>query len=215
MWYLYLDESGDLGFDFVNKKPSRFFTVTILVVKGVENNRALINGVKKTIRRKLDSKRRRKTIDTELKGERTSIKIKEYLYNQLLNIPFELYCVTMNKRQAFAKLADEKSRIYNYMARLVLEQIPFGEPPGRVELIIDKSKNKPQIQEFNSYIISHLQGRLDPLIPLDIYHRVSHQDYGLQATDVFSWGVFRKYEREDTEWFEFFRERIRYAGQYP
>ena len=24
MWYLYLDESGDLGFDFVNKKPSRF-----------------------------------------------------------------------------------------------------------------------------------------------------------------------------------------------
>ncbi len=34
MWYLYLDESGDLGFDFVNKKPSKFFTITILVIKG-------------------------------------------------------------------------------------------------------------------------------------------------------------------------------------
>lgn len=27
--YLYLDESGDLGFDFENKKPSRFFVITI------------------------------------------------------------------------------------------------------------------------------------------------------------------------------------------
>lgn len=43
MWYLYLDESGDLGFDFVRKKPSRFFTVTILLVEGMENNRTLIN----------------------------------------------------------------------------------------------------------------------------------------------------------------------------
>lgn len=33
MWYLYLDESGDLGFDFVNKKPSKFFTVSILKEK--------------------------------------------------------------------------------------------------------------------------------------------------------------------------------------
>lgn len=28
--YLYLDESGDLGFDFVNKKPSGFFIITLL-----------------------------------------------------------------------------------------------------------------------------------------------------------------------------------------
>ena len=43
MWYLYLDESGDLGFDFVTKRPSNFFTVTVLLGQGVENNRALIH----------------------------------------------------------------------------------------------------------------------------------------------------------------------------
>ena len=32
MLHLFLDESGDLGFDFVNKKPSKFFTITILVL---------------------------------------------------------------------------------------------------------------------------------------------------------------------------------------
>ena len=72
MWYLYLDESGDLGFDFVNKKPSRFFTVTILLVKGVENNRALINGIKKTINRKLNPRKRKRRIVRELKGYGTS-----------------------------------------------------------------------------------------------------------------------------------------------
>jgi len=51
--YLYLDESGYLEFDFFAKKPSKFFTVTILTINGIENNRRLINAVKKTIKRKL------------------------------------------------------------------------------------------------------------------------------------------------------------------
>ncbi|MBU1291133.1 DUF3800 domain-containing protein, partial [bacterium] len=33
MYYLYLDESGDLGFDLVNKNSSKFFTVCILLIK--------------------------------------------------------------------------------------------------------------------------------------------------------------------------------------
>ncbi len=102
MWYLYLDESGDLGFDFVNKKPSNFFTVTILIVKGIENNRTLIRAVKKTIRRKLDPYRKRTSVDTELKGERTSFQVKEYFYKQMAGVPLEIFSVTMNKRRAFA-----------------------------------------------------------------------------------------------------------------
>ncbi len=51
MLYLYLDGSGDPGFDFFGKKP-----VTILTIKGVENNRALVTAAKKTIRRKLYKK---------------------------------------------------------------------------------------------------------------------------------------------------------------
>ena len=62
MWYLYLDESGDLGFDFVNKKPSRFFTITILVIKGNIENRLLFNAVKKTLRRRLNPRKKRKRI---------------------------------------------------------------------------------------------------------------------------------------------------------
>ena len=57
MWHLYLDESGDLGFDFVNKKPSKFFTITILAVSSDERNKALISATKKVIRKKIKSKK--------------------------------------------------------------------------------------------------------------------------------------------------------------
>ena len=46
MWYLYLDESGDLGFDFVNKSPSKFFTIAILVLNSTNDNRKLIKAFK-------------------------------------------------------------------------------------------------------------------------------------------------------------------------
>jgi hypothetical protein len=49
MWHLYLDESGDLGFDFANKKPSKFFTITILAISNDKDNRNLINAVKRKL----------------------------------------------------------------------------------------------------------------------------------------------------------------------
>jgi len=33
----------------------------------------------------------------------------------------------------------------------------------RIEVIIDKSKSKKEIREFNEYIIRHPKGRIDPL----------------------------------------------------
>lgn len=77
MWYLYLDESGDLGFDFVNKKPSKFFTVAILAVNGIENNRKLIKGVKVALRRKLNPKKHRRRIVQEIKGKDTTLDVKQ------------------------------------------------------------------------------------------------------------------------------------------
>lgn len=209
MWYLYLDESGDLGFDFVNKKPSKFFTVTILALSGNDKNRFLINTVKRTLKRKLNRRTHRKRIVQELKGSETTLAVKEYLYNQLKGLKFGLYSLSLNKRRVYEKLTKEKSRIYNYVARLVLDRIPFEKALTRVELIVDRSKSKPEIQEFNSYIIRQLQGRLDPKVSLNICHKISHESLGLQATDMFCWGIYRKYENNDPVWFNMFaKEKV-------
>jgi hypothetical protein len=208
MLYLYLDESGDLGFDFFAKKPSKYFTVTILSVSGIENNRRLIKAVRKTIRRKLPQRQ------SELKGAKDSIRIKEFFYRQVSALPFNIYAVTLNKRRVYDSLAQQKDRVYNFIARNVLDRMPVENASTRIQVIIDRSKSKKEISEFNEYIIRHLKGRIDPQVPLDIYHWPSHENMGLQAVDTFSWGIFRKYEKKDYEWFNIFKEKVKYDSIY-
>lgn len=209
MWYLYLDESGDLGFDFVNKHPSKFFTVTILAVSTRDANRKIINAVKKTIRRKLNNKAHRGRIVQELKGTGTTLAVKKYFYNQVAEIKFGLYAVTLNKKKVYYQLTKDKSKIYNYIARQVLDKIPFEKNRStRVELILDKSMPKPEIFEFNTYISYQLQGRLSPKTFLYIAHRLSHENYGLQAVDIFCWGIFQQHERNRGDWYDVFQEKI-------
>ena len=212
MLYLYLDESGDLGFDFVNKKPSAYFTVCVLAVKGKENDRALGKAVKAVIGRKLRKGAKKRIV--ELKGIDTTLSVKKYFYRLASRVPFAIYAVTLNKRKAYESLASDKERIYNYLARLALEHVDFKDAAVRVIITVDKSKTRQEIAGFNRHIIDQVEAALDPGIPLEIYHIVSHESPGLQAADLFAWGVSRKHELGDSEWYRVFRERLRVDRVY-
>lgn len=212
MLYLYLDESGDLGFDFVNKKPSSFFTICVLAVKGRENDRALANSVRAVTRRKLLHNSPKGI--SELKGSRTPIEVKRFFYNKACRIDFKLHSVTLNKRRFYTRLTEDKERIYNYIARQALEGVDFKEAAVRVIITIDKSKARTEIHRFNNYMLTQIKSCLDPLIPLEIFHTFSDQSPILQAADMFAWGIFRKYERNDLEWYDIFKARIRSEKLY-
>ncbi|MBI5234281.1 MAG: DUF3800 domain-containing protein [Deltaproteobacteria bacterium] len=208
MLYLYLDESGDLGFDFFAKKPSKYFTVTVMLVQGVENRKKIAKAVKRTLRNKFPKQR------TELKGAKQPIGIKKYFYRHVESVPFEIYALTLNKRRVYDYLSQKKDRVYNFIARKVLDIIPFESASVRIGLVIDRSKSKKEIKEFDDYLIGQLSGRVEPRIPLDIDHHLSHEDLCLEAVDLFSWGIFRKYERGDREWFDVFKDKIKYDEIY-
>ncbi|HEX9757097.1 MAG TPA: DUF3800 domain-containing protein [Nitrospiria bacterium] len=209
MWFLYLDESGDLGFDFFGKRPSRFFTVAIMAVDGIEENRKIIKAVRKTIRRKFPIKR-----DVELKGVRTRIEIKQYFYSLIRPVRFSIYALTLNKRRVYDELATQKDRVYNFISRKVLDQFPFEDAETRIQLYLDRCKSKLEVREFNSYLERQLKSRIDPRVPLSIDHADSSDNPGLQVIDLFAWGIFRKYEKKDSEWFEVFKEKVRYDERY-
>lgn len=76
MVYLYLDESGDLGFDFVSKRPSRYFAICILLIHGMESRKRIIKMVERTLRRKLNPKLKRNRFVQELKAISTTQQIK-------------------------------------------------------------------------------------------------------------------------------------------
>ena len=84
----------------------------------------------------------------------------------------------------------------------------------RIELTMDRCKNTAEVEDFNAYIERQVQGRIDPRIPLNIAHRTSHEHRGLQAVDLFSWGVFRSYEKRDREWRDVFAEKVKYDDLY-
>lgn len=81
-------------------------------------------------------------------------------------------------------------------------------------LAVDRSKGKAEIRDFNTYIFRQLQGRLDPKVVLRIDHLTGPEEPALQAADLFSWGIFRKYEKDDSAWFDNFRDRVRFDEIY-
>jgi len=70
------------------------------------------------------------------------------------------------------------------------------------------------VVEFNSYIRSQLQARIDPKTPFDIYHWDSKQTPGLQLCDMFCWGIFVSRERKNNEWRSIFVKKIRFDDIY-
>lgn len=213
MWQLYLDESGDLGFDFNVKSPTEHFTICILATSDRESFLRIGNAVKKTLSRKL-GKPRNGALIHELKGTNTSLEVKNYFWRQVAECRFGIYAVTLNKRRVYEELTRDKDRVYNFIARQVLEQIPFEKADTAIQIVVDKSKSRKERVHFDRYILQQLQGRIDPAIPINIDHLVSHNTPQLQAVDLFTWGIFRKYEQQDTEWLEVFRGKVRYEERY-
>jgi len=212
--YLYVDESGDLGFDFVTKRPSRFFTVCILAVNGMQNTKKITKAVQRTLRRKVNPKNKRRRIVHELKGSSTTLQVKKYFFQSVKDVDFYIYALTLNKKRVYQDLVTDKSRIYNWVTRLLLDNLDFSHAMARITLVLDKSKSKREIKEFNSYIKRQLEERIDPRIPLNIEHKDSVKVLPLQAADLFSWGIFRKYERKDTTWFKIFQAKVGFDSVY-
>ena len=81
-------------------------------------------------------------------------------------------------------------------------------------MVVDRCKNKEEIRDFNQYLINQLEALLPLNTDLNILHLTSQESAGLQAVDLFSWGIFRKYECNDCGWYTIYRHKIRFETEY-
>ncbi len=93
--------------------------------------------------------------------------------------------------------------------------MPLEQTTNYVMLIVDRSKSKAEIREFDAYLFNQLEARIPLQVPLIINHYDSHENKLLQAVNLFAWGIYRKYEVGDTEWYDRFQEKIVYEQMYP
>ncbi len=208
---IYLDESGDLGFSFLDgKRPSKYFVTTLLVCQSDKASKTIQHAVAKTLRNKIN--RNHKKITHELKGTNTTYANRCYFYQAILSEEnWALYSLILDKLTLSKPLLDQpnKHRIYNYLAREILQHVDFSLSNHRVTLVVDKSKGVKKREEFDTYLFNHLESLLPLSVSLHINHDRSHLNKGIQAVDLFCWGIFRKYEHNDSAWYNVFADKIR------
>ncbi len=112
--YIYLDESGDLGFDFNGKMPSKFFIITLLVCDDAQSTLLIKKSVERTLKNKIYTTVKR-NIQDELKGVTTKISVKTYFFNNATKgDSWRVYSIILDK-QIFANKFNniDKHRVYN------------------------------------------------------------------------------------------------------
>lgn len=207
---IYLDESGDLGFDYKCNSPSQKFVITLLVC----NNKGAVDSfkraVRKTLKNKLNHRKQNKRRVEELHATKVNLPIKQYFYKQIRNPDWGIYTVVLNKKRVYEYLTTKPGRkkLYNYLANFLLQKIDLGIANPAVTLVVDRCKNKAEIADFNQYLGNQLEARLPLNIPLYIHHEDSRANKGLQAVDLFCWGIYRKYEHGDLAWYKAYGSKI-------
>lgn len=210
---IFLDESGDLGFDSTKKGSSKKFVITLLVCNSNATVQQIKFAGKRTLKNKLNHKNKSRTIH-ELKGTGTLLTIKKYWHRNLPSSGWSIYSVVVNKSRIVEHLASKagKKKLYNFLARFILEKIPLGTV-NHVRLVVDKCKNSEEIKDFNTDVKNQLQAMMPLNATLHIEHQSSQHSHGLQAVDLFCWGVFRKYEFNDTDWYNVYKNKIQFETE--
>lgn len=209
--YVFLDESGDLGFDFA-KNPSKYFAITLLVCYNRPTFFSFKSATKRTLLTKLNRKNT-KTPVSELKGSNTTLNTKQYFYKQLLKFPdqdWEIYSIVVDKTELFKQVDEhiEPHRLYNILSRDIMERIDFSMLNHNVQLIVDKCKGRNERSIFDYFLKTNLESKLPLNVCINILHEHSHNNAGLQAADLFCYGIVRKNALNDINWYSEFSDKI-------
>jgi hypothetical protein len=207
---LYLDETGCLGFDFSKSGTSRYLTIAVLACDGRSEFTSFKKAVNRTLKNKINRRRKKRPV-SELKASSTSIEVKRYFMKNAPNAGWKVYGITINKQNAMPHLTTKegKVKLYNHLASALLKKIPFKDDGQPVTLVLDKSKSKSEIADFNQYFERQTQGRLPINTPLYIHHEDSQSNPCLQAVDLFCWGIVRNRSRNDSLWITEYREYVK------
>jgi len=108
MAYIFMDESGDLGFDKSKKRTSKTFVITFLFS---ESRRPIEKVIKKTFS-KLPLKVK-KTHPGCLHATKENNKTRTNTLNYLSKLDISVLSITLNKDKVYTKFQNEKHLLYN------------------------------------------------------------------------------------------------------
>ncbi|TSC84443.1 MAG: hypothetical protein G01um101417_249 [Parcubacteria group bacterium Gr01-1014_17] len=201
MAYIFLDESGDLGF---KKKSSKWFIFTIAMTQDARALERVVKRVWRTLKKKY------KRLG-ELHASHEKDITRKRVLQQLGGVPdLKVLCVILNKQKVYVDLQNQKNYLYNYTANVLLDRLHNKEilvPKEPLHVFIDAKDTKKHLKEnFVRYLSDSIKKRRDGTFTVELHS--SHENKSLQAVDFISWAIFRKYERGDYGYYEIIKHKI-------
>ncbi len=203
MAYIFLDESGDLGFDFTKKGTTQYFVITLLFA----DHKRPIEKCVRTVHAHLRKRFRR------IGGVLHACKEEDVTRQRLLRCLSQKNCAVMtiylNKKRVYTRLQDEKAVLYNYVTNILLDRIFTKKlvSSDDIHLIASKREtNKFLNENFRSYLRRQMIVNHTRKIAVEI--RTPAEEKALQAVDFVSWAIFRKPEWRDDVYYNTIRGKI-------
>src|SRR3989338_11063961 len=114
MAYIFLDESGDLGF---KEKSSKWFLFTIVLT----NNHRRIEKIIKKILSGLKKKYKKiGELHAYHSLPETKLKILKLLSQEK---DLKIFCIILNKKKVYGDFQQQKNHLYNYTANILLDRL--------------------------------------------------------------------------------------------
>ena len=202
--YIFLDESGDLGFDFSKARTSKFFIITCLFTQNKRVIEKVVSKVHKTLRKSY----RQKSGVLHCHEEKPITR--KRLLRLLVQKDCSIMTVWLNKNKVYTKLQNEKDILYNYVTNILLDRIYTRKlVPISDELILIASRketNKFLNLNFASYLGNSIKQKHK--LNIRIVLKTPHEEKSLQAADFVSWSIFRKYEYGDESYYRIIKSNI-------
>jgi len=198
--YIYLDESGDLGFSL---NSSKHIIIALLITKSPHKIERCIKRIRQ---RKL--KKKLKELP-EIKFNNSNSHIREKTLECIAKEAIEIAYVVLKKENVNPDIRHHNEKIYNFIAGYIMSSLPY-ENPTKSKLIVDKRvSNKIVRADFNQHI------KQETAFKVDIIHENSQLNKCLQATDFIVGAIFRKYESGDSKYYDIIKNHIKIVKHLP
>ena len=205
MAYIFLDESGDLGFDFTKRGTSSVFVITFLFIDG--SKRPIEKIVSRTHGELNKSVKRRIGV---LHATNEKPITRRRLLKRLAEKDCAVMAICLNKKNVHAKLRNEKQALYNYVANILLDRIYTHHAvssAAEIELVASRRETNRFLNDnFRQYLSLKVKDFHHGTMRISI--KTPREEKILQAVDFVSWSIFRKYEKGDDSYYDIIKRKI-------
>lgn len=203
MLYVFIDESGDLGF---TQKSSKYYVIASVETKNSTELDHVVKRVRKTLRK------RKKNIP-EFKFTRSDDVIRRRFLDTLIKTNVRFSTIILQKQTVYDYLRDKKEKLHNYLAGFLTESLSYDYTnERRFKIIVDKSiMSKEKRLDFDQYLKNRLFNSFKDInsLQIEIQHEDSQQHSGLQAADFVAGSVFQYYERGINRFYKIIKPKLR------